>query len=140
MPGFGDDSPSFAKMDLNNGRFGGAKKSFNFANIAGDPFSLATIGIAIVSGGYAIEKRTLWTNASAVRLVNSIRELDPRRCQRRVPELCLVDSGVYARLHHRCLCDRGNELRRYVSCGDCGLPGGWAGLHHIVRELDDLLQ
>ena len=50
MPGFGDDSPSFAKMDLNNGRFGGAKKSFNFANIAGDPFSLATIGIAIVSG------------------------------------------------------------------------------------------
>ena len=75
-----------------------------------------------------------------MRLVNSIRELDPRRCQRRVPELCLVDSGVYARLHHRCLCDRGNELRRYVSCGDCGLPGGWAGLHHIVRELDDLLQ
>ena len=50
MPGFGDDSPSFAKMDLNNGRFGGAKKSFNFANIAGDPFSLATIGISIVSG------------------------------------------------------------------------------------------
>ena len=52
MPGFGDDSPSLLKMELNNnGRFGGGgKKSFNFANIAGDPFSLATIGIAIVSG------------------------------------------------------------------------------------------
>lgn len=50
MPGFGDDSPSLMKMETNNGRFGsGGKKSFNFANIAGDPFSLATIGIAIVS-------------------------------------------------------------------------------------------
>lgn len=56
MPGFGGDSPSLRKMELNNGngnngRFGGGGgRKFNFSNIAGDPFSLATIGIAIVSG------------------------------------------------------------------------------------------
>jgi SHO1 osmosensor len=48
MPFKGYDSPSLQKMDMNNGRFGGEKKGFNFANIAGDPFSLATIGIALV--------------------------------------------------------------------------------------------
>lgn len=52
MPGFGGDSPSLRKMELNNGKYGGASgKKFNFANIAGDPFSLATIGIAVVSAG-----------------------------------------------------------------------------------------
>lgn len=48
MKTFADiDSPS--KMEMNNGgRFGGGKK-FAIGNIIGDPFSLATIGIAIVS-------------------------------------------------------------------------------------------
>lgn len=51
MKTFADyDSPNFNKMDGNNGgRFGGGKK-FAISNIVGDPFSLATIGIAIVSG------------------------------------------------------------------------------------------
>ena len=35
-------------MEMNNGRFDEKRKGFNVANIAGDPFSLATIGIAIV--------------------------------------------------------------------------------------------
>ncbi len=49
MPGFdGPDSPSLHKMEMNNGRYGGERKGFNFSNIAGDPFSLATIGIALV--------------------------------------------------------------------------------------------
>lgn len=50
MPSYeSNGSPSLAKMEYNNGgRYGGAKK-FNFGNIVGDPFSLATIGIAIVS-------------------------------------------------------------------------------------------
>jgi hypothetical protein len=52
MPSFGSkSSPSLRKMELNGGgRFnnGGGKK-FNIGNIAGDPFSLATLGISIVS-------------------------------------------------------------------------------------------
>ncbi|KAK3722968.1 Transmembrane osmosensor [Vermiconidia calcicola] len=34
-------------MELNNGKYGGEKKGFNISNIIGDPFSLATIGIAV---------------------------------------------------------------------------------------------
>lgn len=52
MPSFGSNgSPSLQKMDMNNGggRFGKVGSKFNLANIVGDPFSLATIGIAIVS-------------------------------------------------------------------------------------------
>ena len=49
MPGFGgSNSPSLRKMELNNGKYGGEKKGFNISNIIGDPFSLATIGIAVV--------------------------------------------------------------------------------------------
>ena len=48
MPLFGrSESPQLKKMELNSGRGSGGK--FNIGNIAGDPFSLATIGIAIVS-------------------------------------------------------------------------------------------
>ncbi|EMC93783.1 hypothetical protein BAUCODRAFT_124540 [Baudoinia panamericana UAMH 10762] len=50
MPSFGSNrSPSLKKMEYSNnnhGRFGGAGK-FSMGNIFGDPFSLATIGIAI---------------------------------------------------------------------------------------------
>lgn len=50
MKTFADvDSPTLNKMEANNrGRFGGGKK-FAIGNIVGDPFSLATLGIAIVS-------------------------------------------------------------------------------------------
>ena len=50
MPSYGSQrSPSLKKMDYNNGaRYGNAKR-FNMGNIVGDPFALATIGIAIVS-------------------------------------------------------------------------------------------
>lgn len=50
MPGFGSsDSPSLRKMELNKGGYGGGGgRGFSFANIAGDPFSLATLGIAVV--------------------------------------------------------------------------------------------
>lgn len=48
MPSYsGNNSPSLQKMDYSAGRHGG--KRFDFGNIVGDPFSLATIGIAIVS-------------------------------------------------------------------------------------------
>lgn len=57
MPSYGSNrSPSLRKMDYNNnnnGRYsggGGSGKKWNFGNIFGDPFALATIGIAIVSG------------------------------------------------------------------------------------------
>jgi len=44
------DTPTLNRMEANNtGRFGGSGKKFNMGNIIGDPFSLATIGIAIVS-------------------------------------------------------------------------------------------
>ena len=51
MPGFESiDSPSLRKMEMNNGRFGGGSGGgFSMTNIIGDAFSLATIGIAIVS-------------------------------------------------------------------------------------------
>ena len=51
MPTFrGSRSPSLRKMELNNGKFGnGGSKGFSMSNVFGDPFSLATIGIAIVS-------------------------------------------------------------------------------------------
>jgi len=44
----GSKSPSLKKMDNYNGRYGSNK--FSMGHIVGDPFSLATIGIAIVSG------------------------------------------------------------------------------------------
>lgn len=50
MPSYGDHSPSLRKMDYNtnnNARFGGGSK-FDFGNIIGDAFSLATVSIAIV--------------------------------------------------------------------------------------------
>ena len=49
MPSFGSNrSPSLKKMEYNNnGRYGSSK--FSMGHIVGDPFSLATIGIAIVS-------------------------------------------------------------------------------------------
>ena len=56
MPTFrGSRSPSLRKMELNNGKFdngkfgNGGSKGFSMSNVFGDPFSLATIGIAIVS-------------------------------------------------------------------------------------------
>jgi len=51
MPGYSSKSPSLQKMDYNNnGRYGGGSgKKFEMGNIFGDPFSLATIAIAIVS-------------------------------------------------------------------------------------------
>ncbi len=51
MPGFeGSTSPSLHKMEMNNARYGAEpRKGFSIANIVGDPFSLATIGIALVS-------------------------------------------------------------------------------------------
>ena len=54
MPSFGSsDSPSLRKMEMNNnGRFGGgSERKFNMGHILGDPFSLATISIAMV-GAY----------------------------------------------------------------------------------------
>jgi hypothetical protein len=49
MPSFGSNrSPSLKKMDYNNGGYGRGSK-FSMSNIFGDPFSLATIGIALVS-------------------------------------------------------------------------------------------
>ena len=53
MPSFGSkESPSLKKMDYNNNnnnaRYGGGSK-FSMGHIVGDPFSLATIGIALVS-------------------------------------------------------------------------------------------
>ncbi|GAB7359675.1 hypothetical protein MBLNU230_g6854t1 [Neophaeotheca triangularis] len=39
-------SPSLRKMDMHTGRYGGGKK-FSFSHIVGDPFPLATIGIAL---------------------------------------------------------------------------------------------
>lgn len=44
------DSPTLNKMEANNGgRFGRGTRKFSIGNIIGDPFSLATIGIAVVS-------------------------------------------------------------------------------------------
>ena len=80
------------------------------------------------------------TDILAVRLDNSIHKLDPRRCDRCLSQFRMVDSGVHARLHHRRLCDRCYELRRYISCGDSGLPSSRSRVHHILRELDNLLQ
>lgn len=51
MPSYGSQrSPSLKKMDYNNnnGKYGGGSR-FSMGNIVGDPFSLATVGIAIVS-------------------------------------------------------------------------------------------
>lgn len=49
MPSFGsNNSPSLQKMEMNNARYSSGKR-FSFGNIAGDPFWLGTIGIAIVS-------------------------------------------------------------------------------------------
>lgn len=49
MPSYGSlGSPSLKNMDYNHARYGGGKK-FNFGHIFGDPFPLATIGIAVVS-------------------------------------------------------------------------------------------
>lgn len=51
MPRFGgNESPSLRKMELVSGRETSRKGKFSMGNIIGDPFSLATIGIAIVSG------------------------------------------------------------------------------------------
>ena len=49
MPGYDSalGSPSMRKMDMSNGQYGGRKK-FSMGNIFGDPFPLATIGIALV--------------------------------------------------------------------------------------------
>ena len=60
MPGLGSrESPSLRKMELNNGDFNnGRRGKFDLGNIAGDPFSLATIGIAIVSG-FHVNGRTI---------------------------------------------------------------------------------
>jgi len=51
MPSYGSQrSPSLKKMEYNNNaRYSGGRK-FNMGNIIGDPFALATIGIATVSG------------------------------------------------------------------------------------------
>ena len=50
MPSFGTSrSPSLKKMDYNNGRYSGGAGKFSMGHIFGDPVSLATIGIAIVS-------------------------------------------------------------------------------------------
>lgn len=56
MPSFGSTntgSPELSKMEINHARYGAntnnGGKRFNFGNIAGDPFWLGTIGIAIVS-------------------------------------------------------------------------------------------
>ena len=50
MKQFSDvDSPTLNKMEMNNGGRFSAGKKFAIGNIIGDPFSLATIGIAIVS-------------------------------------------------------------------------------------------
>ena len=49
MPSYGSlGSPSLKNMDYNNARYGGGRK-FNSGLIFGDPFPLATIGIAVVS-------------------------------------------------------------------------------------------
>ncbi|KAK4561417.1 Transmembrane osmosensor [Recurvomyces mirabilis] len=48
MPSFGSSPTSLKKMEHNNNGFGRGKGNrFNFGHIIGDPFSLATIGIAI---------------------------------------------------------------------------------------------
>jgi len=68
MPSFGSkESPSLKKMDYNNNnnnaRYGGGSK-FSMGHIVGDPFSLATIGIALVSrheqGSQCEEALTVW--------------------------------------------------------------------------------
>ena len=43
------------KMELVSGREKTRKGKFSMANIIGDPFSLATIGIAIVSAGARLQ-------------------------------------------------------------------------------------
>lgn len=51
MPSHGSNRSSLKKMDYNHSRYGGSGggKRFDLGNIVGDPFSLATIAIAIVS-------------------------------------------------------------------------------------------
>lgn len=51
MTDFGRETPpSLRKMDMgDNGNRFGSKPSFSIGNIAGDPFWLGTIGIALVS-------------------------------------------------------------------------------------------
>ncbi|KAF2720218.1 hypothetical protein K431DRAFT_295427 [Polychaeton citri CBS 116435] len=47
MPGNSTRSPSLRKMEMGGKYMGVSKPSFNFGNIFGDPFPLATIGIAL---------------------------------------------------------------------------------------------
>ena len=57
MPSYGSNrSPSLKKMDYNHNaaRYSGSNKKFDLGNIVGDPFSLATIAIATVSGHMGI--------------------------------------------------------------------------------------
>ena len=50
MPRFGsNDSGSLRKMELVSGREKGRRGKFSMGNVFGDPFSLATLGIAAVS-------------------------------------------------------------------------------------------
>ena len=46
-----NESGSLRKMELNGGRRDMGRGKFSMANIIGDPFSLATIGIAFVRQG-----------------------------------------------------------------------------------------
>ena len=48
MQGLGDFTPYQEKMNRSNGRMSAGKK-FDASHIFGDPFALATLGIAIVS-------------------------------------------------------------------------------------------
>jgi hypothetical protein len=49
MPSYGSlGSPGVQKMENYNSRYGGGKKGFSLGHIFGDPFPLATIGIATV--------------------------------------------------------------------------------------------
>lgn len=69
MPSYGSNRSSLKKMDYTNGRYGGGGKRFDVSHIVGDPFSLATIAIAIVSEArHGQGKSTILTR---VRLVGS---------------------------------------------------------------------
>jgi hypothetical protein len=71
---------------------------FNIGNIVGDPFALATISICLVRCSLSWIEQV--ADMLTARMAHSFCSLDHRGCTEPLPQIRLVDIGLYALLHH----------------------------------------
>jgi len=101
-------------------------------NIVGDPFSLATIGIAIVSPAPA-SMSDGGANWRIVRMAYRLRQLYHRKSLSRVSKLLLVGLGLHVLRHRRRGSCCSNGRGAYIPCGNCRLSGRWTRVHNVFR-------